>query len=137
MQDEILIPFLFRPYKRDVHHLKTLCWQAADLVLWKITKKVSLMVEASIIYFDLSHSGILFMNTPKCKKLCFVFRYEQFLEWEEDAIWHNTIFKPDCIPQNVKLDENRCGKTRICTFGLPKIFSHYKLYSYQQIVLHL
>ena len=107
------------------------------LVLWKLTKKVSLMVEASIIYFDLSHSGILFMNTPKCKKLCFVFRYEQFLEWEEDAIWHNTIFMPDCIPQNVKLDGNRCGKTRICTFGLPKIFSHYKLYSYQQIVLHL
>lgn len=39
MQDEILIPFLFRPYKRDVHHLKTLCWQAADTGLVKDNKK--------------------------------------------------------------------------------------------------
>ena len=28
----------------------------------------------------------------------------QFLELEEDAIWYNTIFKPDCIPQNAKVE---------------------------------
>ena len=30
MQDEIFTPFLFSPYKRNEHHLKTLCWQVAD-----------------------------------------------------------------------------------------------------------
>ena len=39
MHDEILISFLFSPYKRDAHHLRTLCWQAADIGLVKVNKK--------------------------------------------------------------------------------------------------
>ena len=39
MQDEILISFLFNPYKRDAHHL-TLCWQAANTGHVKDNKKM-------------------------------------------------------------------------------------------------
>ena len=39
MQDEILIPFLFSPYKRDAHQLKTLCWQAPNTGHVKDNKK--------------------------------------------------------------------------------------------------
>ena len=39
----------------------------------------------------------------RCLEKPYTIKEPQFLEQEEDAIWYNTIFKPDCIPQNVKV----------------------------------
>ena len=39
----------------------------------------------------------------RCLEKPYTIKEPQFLEQEEDAIWYNIIFKPDCIPQNVKV----------------------------------
>ena len=39
----------------------------------------------------------------RCLEKPYTIKEPQFLEQEEDATWCNTIFKPDCIPQNVKV----------------------------------
>ena len=38
----------------------------------------------------------------RCLEKPYTIKEPQFLK-QEDAIWYNTIFKPDCIPQNVKV----------------------------------
>ena len=45
----------------------------------------------------------------RCLEKPYTIKEPQFLE-REDAIWYNTIFKPDCIPQNVKVGQKLMWK---------------------------
>ena len=45
----------------------------------------------------------------RCLEKPYTIKEPQFLE-REGAIWYNTIFKPDCIPQNVKVGQKLMWK---------------------------
>lgn len=41
----------------------------------------------------------------RCLEKPYLVKELQFPDWEEDAIWHMTIFKSDCIPQNLNVGQ--------------------------------
>ena len=45
----------------------------------------------------------------RCLEKPYTIKEPQFLE-REGAIWYNTIFKPDCIPQNVRVGQKLMWK---------------------------